>query len=395
MVAVSFLAIGLGTAPAFLFGFLGPVLQDDLGLSRTQLGLLIGLMFGATGLGSLPAGRVTELLGARWTVVADMALLALGLALPVVAPGYPALVACALLGGFGYALVNVATNVAVAAALPAHRHAVGLATKTAGVPGIVAVTSLLVPGAAAVAGWRPVLLWSIPVVAAVALAAALVVPGAHGGAGRGVRRVPLPRGFWRFPLAAALLIGGSQPIYSWAVPYLHEAAGAGLPLAGVLTALASLVALVPTVLAARFADRLGPSRRLPLAAVLCAVTAAAEMALATGGDTGLAVAATALIVATGAQLGAISLMHAGVVAAAPDAVGRASGTAMVGVYTGALLAAPVFGLVVDRTGGYAVAWIQCAALSCAAAACFWWCRGVGRAALTTGPASRPTARPGR
>jgi len=49
--------------------------------------------------------------------------------------------------GIGYGLVNVATNVAVAvaAALPPERHGVGLATTTAGVPGVVTLTSLVVP----------------------------------------------------------------------------------------------------------------------------------------------------------------------------------------------------------------------------------------------------------
>jgi len=392
VVAVSFLAIGLGTAPAFLFGFLAPVLQADLALSRAQIGLLVGLMFGATGLGSLPAGRVVELLGARWAVVLDMALLAVALGLPVLVPGYPALVVCALLAGVGYALDNVATNVAIAAALPVERHGVGLATKTAGVPGIVAVTSLVVPGIGAVVGWRPVLLGAIPVVALVALAAALVVPDARG-AGRHAPRAPLPAGFWRFTLAAVLLIGGSQAIYSWAVPFLHESGGADLPLAGVITAAASLAALIPMIAAARLADRLGPGKRVPLAAALCALTAVAEVAMAVGG--GLALAAAGLVVATAAQLGAVSLMHASVVAAAPGAVGRASGMTMVGFYTGALFAAPVFGLLVDLTGTYAVAWAACAALTAVAAVCFWWCRWVGRAPVTTGPASLPMGRPAR
>jgi predicted MFS family arabinose efflux permease len=396
VVAVGFVAVGLGTAPAFLFGYLGPVLQADLGFSRAQLGLLVGLMFGATGLGSLPAGRVTELLGARWTIVADMALLALALALPLLMPGYPALVACALVSGFGYALVTVATNVAVAAALPPERHAVGLATKTAGVPGIAAVTSLLVPGLAAAVGWRPVLLCTIPVVVLVAVAAVLVVPDARRTAGaRRTPSAPLPPRFWRFTLAAVLLIGGSQAIYSWAVPFLHEDAGATLPVAGILTAVASLVAVVPTIGAARLADRLGPARRVPLAAALCALVAVAEVALALGGGTGVGLAAAGLVVATGAQLGAVSLMHASVVAAAPHAIGRATGMAMVGFYTGALFAAPLFGLIVDATGSYRVAWAEGAVLTGLAAASFWWCRGVGHPGVTTGPASLPTGRPGR
>jgi len=402
VVAVSTVAVGLGTAPAFLFGFLGPVLQTDLGLSRTRIGLLVGLMFGLTGIGCLMAGRVTERIGARTTVVASAVLLLVALVVPVVAPGYPALVVCALVSGIAYALANVGTNVSVTAALPVARHAVGLAVKTAGVPAAVAVTSFIVPGLGAAYGWRPVLLWSIPVVVAVGIAAALVLPDAHGRAAQTPAITTdsrLPAGFWRFTLAAALLICGSQAIYSWAVPFLHEGAGASLPVAGVLTAVASLVALVPMIGAARLADRLGATRRLPLAAALCATLAVAEIVLATGW--GLAAAAVALVIATGAQLGAVSLMHASVVAAAPHAVGRGSGAAMAGFYLGALVAAPLFGLLVDVTGGYPVAWVTGTVLTAASAACFLWCRGVGRGVadpegpVTTGPSSPPTARPAR
>ncbi|MGD9985922.1 MFS transporter [Pseudonocardia sp.] len=405
VVAVSTVAVGLGTAPAFLFGFLGPVLQVDLDLSRTRIGLLVGLMFGLTGIGCLLAGRVTERIGARRTVVAATVLLTVALGVPVLAPGYPALLVCALVSGIAYALANVGTNVSVTAALPAARHAVGLAVKTAGVPAAVALTSFVVPGLGAAYGWRPVLLWSIPVVVVVGIAAALVLPDAkgrtHDPADDPAALAPaaptdprLPRGFWRFTLAATLLIGGSQAIYSWAVPFLHEGAGATLPVAGVLTAVASLVALAPMIGAARLADRLGTTWRLPLAAALCVMLAAAEIVLSTGW--GLAGAAVALVIATGAQLGAVSLMHASVVAAAPHAVGRGSGAAMAGFYLGALFAAPLFGLVVDVTGGYPLAWIISAALTTAAAACFLWCRGVGRdrgVPATTGRASPPTARP--
>lgn len=381
IVAVCALAVGLGTAPAFLFGFLGPVLQADLGISRAQLGLLVGLMFGATGVGSIPAGRITERFGARRAVLTDVALLAVALTLPVAVPGYPALVVSALLSGFGYALVNVGTNVAVAATVPLRSQAMALALKTAGSPAAVAVTSFVVPGLAAMIGWKPIMLGFLPVVASAGLFAFLVLPDTRSTvpapASTGGPVPPLPRHFWRFPAAAVLMLGGTQSVYSWAVPYLHEGAGAPLALAGMLAAVASLVALGPMLGSARLADRLGPSRRPAMVAALCLITAAAQVVLALGDDTTLVT--IGLTVATGAQLGAVSLMHAAVVAAAPTAIGRASGVTMVGFYGGALFSAPLFGLLVDVTGSYAVAWLQGAALTAAGAAVFWWCRGVGDA----------------
>ena len=41
---------------------------------------------------------------------------------------------------------------------------------------------------------------------------------------------------------------------------------------------------------------------------------------------------------------------------------------MAGYYLGTLLGPPVFGLVVDRSGGHGPAWLPCAVLAAAAAA---------------------------
>ncbi|SHK52874.1 Nitrate/nitrite transporter NarK [Pseudonocardia thermophila] len=378
VVAVSFVAIGFGTAPAFLVSFLAPVLQDDLGLSRTAIGVLVGVMFGATGLGCILAGRVTEIIGARWSVGLDGVLLAGALLLPVLLPGYPALVTCVVLAGIGYGLVQVATNVAVVAALPPQHHGVGLAVKTAGVPGIVTVLSLVAPPVGAAVGWQPVFVTGAVAAALLGIAAVCVLPDARRSRNSGPR-IPLPRRFWRYTLGATLLIAGSQPIYSWAVPYLHEATGASLALAGAVTGLASFLALAPMIAAARIADRLGAHRRLPIAVVLVGVLTAAEALIALL-STQVVAGAIGIVVATGAQLGAISLMHAAVAAAAPDTLARAAAMTMVGFYSGALISAPLFGMLVDASGSYAVGWAASTVLVAAAAATFWWCRPVGHRA---------------
>lgn len=82
-VAISTLATGLGANLGFVPGFLAPVLQVDLDLSRVQVGVLVGVFYGATGVGSPVAGRIADVLAA------------------------------AAVAGFGYALTNAGTNMAV------------------------------------------------------------------------------------------------------------------------------------------------------------------------------------------------------------------------------------------------------------------------------------------
>lgn len=379
VVATSALAVGFGSCPGFVVGFLAPPLQADLGLERWQVGVLIGVFFGATGLGSVGAGRLAERLGPRRSVVADQLVVAGTLLAPALVPHYAVLLAGAVLAGAGYALTNAATSIAVAAVLPPHRHGVAMAVRTAGVPLLVAVSAVGAAGLGEVVGWRAVLAGYVPLLLAVAALAAAVLPGRAPAATR-VGPAPLPRAFLRFPLAAFALIAGSQALYSWMVPFLHEAGGVSLALAGALTSSGSLAAIAGMVALAVRSDRAAATGRLSAVVVLCLVVAGGQLLLVAGIPAGPAIMVVGLLVATVAQLAAISLMHAAVIAAAPAAVGRAAGTTMAGYYLGALLGPPLFGLLVDRAGGYAPAWLVCAALVLAGAAGFWSCRRVGAGA---------------
>jgi predicted MFS family arabinose efflux permease len=385
VLVVSTLTIGLGSVPGFLFGFLGPVLEGDLGISKPALGVLVGVFFGATGLGSVVGGTLAERLGAHRAVALDMATVAASMLLAVLVPTYPALLVAAIVSGAGYALANAGTNMAVAVSTPPARHGIAMAVKTAGVPAIGALQSLLAVGAAAAFGWRPVLAVTIPVLVVAGLLAlrflpaarsAGAVPGAHA-LGHAPPAARLPAGFGWFPVAAFLMIAGTQPLYAWAVPSLHESGGVPLATAGALSSIGSAVAVVAMILMAGRTDRLGGNRVTPVA-VLCAATALGIVVLLLGVVAGPVAMTAGLIVASVCQLTAIGLMHAAVVATAPHLVGRASGVTMSGYYLGALLSAPVFGLVVEQTGGYGVGWALGAVLTVAAALCFLRCRRIGR-----------------
>ncbi|OLT18706.1 hypothetical protein BJF78_01055 [Pseudonocardia sp. CNS-139] len=156
---VCMLAMGVAGVPGFAFGLLAPALQAGLGLGRTEIGMLVGLVFGASVPGSVVGGLFTDRFGPRSSVVANLAALAGVLAL------------AAALG----------THAALALAVP-----------------------VLVVGAAV---WRS-------------------LPGPT--AGRAAGTAPpsrLPAGFLWFPVAAFLLVAGSQPVNVWAVSFLTERRG--------------------------------------------------------------------------------------------------------------------------------------------------------------------------
>ena len=77
LVAVSAGAVGIGASLGFFPGFLATVLSQELVVSKGKIGLIVGIYFGATGVGSILAGKVTEYLGPRISIVIDMVIVAI------------------------------------------------------------------------------------------------------------------------------------------------------------------------------------------------------------------------------------------------------------------------------------------------------------------------------
>jgi predicted MFS family arabinose efflux permease len=213
------------------------------------------------------------------------------------------------------------------------------------------------------------------VAAAVALLASATLPRG-GTVERAADRGPLPSGFVRFPIACFLLIAGTQPLFSWVVPYLRDAAGLSLTAAGRLAAVGSALGVVVMIAVASRSDRLGPGNRVPTIVVLCGACAVGGVLLAAGTRAGVIVGAIGFVGGAVSQLAAIGLLHASIVDVAPDAVGRGSGVAMTGYYLGALVAPWLFGFLVDRSGGFVTPWLVCAGSCVAAATVVSGCRRI-------------------
>ena len=374
VVAVSSAAMGLGCSPAFLYGYLGPDIRADLDLSRGELGLLIGIFYGLTGLGSLLAARFSERLGARRCIVFDQVLVAACLAATVVSGSFLMLALAAGLAGAGYAFGNAGTSMAVAATAPPGRAGQDLTVKTAGVPMMATLLALAGPSAAGAIGWQGVSV-ALAVLAALTAGAGLFVLPARGVAVAGTstpgeettRR--LPRGFVLLPVAAFLFIGGSQPLLSWLVLSLTDA-GLSATTAGLVSAAGTGTGVVAMVLVARLSDRAGPRRRGLVAAGLAAVAVVGVLLLwsTTGGLLVLVVAGA--ILGLFGNLAGASTIHAVVVDRVPWAVGRATGLMSTGYFLGALVAPWAFGAAADATGGYDASWAGCVAALGGSALCF-------------------------
>ncbi len=370
VVAVSTAAVGFGPIIGFTPGFIATALRADLGIDRLQVGLLISVHFCCTSLGSLAAGRATDRWGARYVVVADMLLVALAGLLAWAWGTYAALLLAAVLSGFGYALTNVGTNVAVSRVVGPRRRAVALSAKTAGAPAVAVLSAAAGPWASERWGWEWVLALLGICGAVIAVLAATALPDDRPERAERVIHAAgsLPRGFGWFPVAAFLMISGSQPIYAWSVPYLEESLGESATLSGALVAIASAIGAGFMVVAGLQADRVDAGGRIRLIISWCVAAGVSSILILAGGTFGTAVAALGVIGGIGFQLAAIGTLHAAIVDRAGPAVARATAVTMTGYYLGAVAGPVASGAFIDAVGSYGWAWLaSCVCLVAGAA----------------------------
>ena len=362
-VALAF-AMGAGPIVIHTLAALSPAITTDLGLTRTQFGLLATTTFVVTALLSVPAGAAVDryeprrMLGVLF-LVSIVALVGLGLA-----PGYVGLVIAAAVAGLSLALANPVTNRSVALLIPAGQRGLIMGVKQSGVQLLQAITGAVLPVLAVVVGWRAAVL-TTPLLAVLGLALALAVmprtllaPGARPSGGRD--RGPVPPVVW-WLAAYSVLMGSSMQAVNVYVPlYAFEALRFDAVTAGATSGVIGVLGMAARIAWGRVAERVAtPQPSLAL--------------LALGGLTGVVLLHLArtfpVLLWAGVVVHALSVLAANVVTMMAvmrrvrvTELGRASGVLSLGLFTGFAIGPVLFGVTVDRSGTYTAGWALLVAL---------------------------------
>ncbi|HEY3065066.1 MAG TPA: MFS transporter [Methylomirabilota bacterium] len=371
------LAHGAGAFAVLAVAPLAPFLVDTLRLSRVAAGFFLPAAYLGGVLMSLPAGWLTDRLGVRFTLSSGLGVIAVMIAVASALPGLPLFLACLVLAGFGFSVLNPATGRGIVEWFLPRRRGVAMGIKQTGLTLGGVAGALVLPSVAHAAGLRRALL----VAAAVALVSGLVVALAYRApaATTPVVAAPRPRlrevgAFLRRP--GLLVVFGSglalsvaqSSLLAYLALYAKETFGISAVAAAHLLALAQLGGTASRLAGGVVSDRYFGGRRRPGVVLTALIGAACYVAFAFG-DTlpVMLVRALAFVAGIGA-FGWVGLYFA-LVAEVGGAryAGVLTGVATMFAWSGMLVGPPLFGLVLELTQSYRAPWLALAVVGLAVA----------------------------
>ena len=346
---------------------LSPFVQHDLSLTRGEVGLCNSAIVGGSLLALLAAGWVVDFYGESIALIGGS--LAVGLfCFVVAATGHfiPALVA--MLGvGIGAAMPTPAGTKAVMAWFPAHQRGLALGIRQTGIPlgGAIAAASL--SSLAIGYGWRMAVALAGVLCLIAAVACWVLYENPPGSAPLtttaaqknhiGFREL-VTRNIFFLGLAGALLPLGQFCLITYLALYLQETQGIPVTTSALLLVGAQIAGALGRILWGLWSDRWWQQRRKPALLIANALGVGGTMILGwLPSDTPVPLVAGVVLFLAFNTIG----WHGNWTAllaelAGPERHGRTIGAAMTIMYPGIIVLPPIFGILVDLTHNWHLAW---------------------------------------
>jgi predicted MFS family arabinose efflux permease len=362
------LAHVVGTLPIVSVMAMAPVIQQDLALSVTQVGLLVSGYYMAQTIGAVPAGGLADRIGVGSALLVSHALLIAGALIFSQADAFAGAVAGTVVMGFGYSIVNPSTAKGILTWFSARRRATAMGVKQTGVPigGVLAAAN----GAlVTLFSWQSIFVTMACVIFANGLLCILLVEAQHQTAHtsitatiRQMMQVGRVTNIRVLFLANIPWNMGQANFFSYLTIFMREAAGASQPVAGLVLGLAQVSSALGRIGWGVVSDTLFHGGRKRITVGLCAASAVLMLAM------------TAVEPGPGVWLGVILAFGLGITIASyptlaqtlavesvePGQSGAALGYSLMGTSIGGVVGPPIFGAVVDYTGDLADGWITTA-----------------------------------
>ena len=361
----------IGAAAQYSINTLAPFYQDELGLSRAQVGLFFSAFYLAMTGASFVAGWLADRLGVRNTTLQGHLIVGVCTVAAAFAPSFAWAFAWFFLCGLGYAYLNPASTKGVMAWFYRDERATAMGIKQTGVPTGGFVTALVAAPLVLVVGWRGAFaaLGVVNFLFGFVFAHLWREPPNSPNPGL-VQPQPLTPvytplnagGFLPASFGTAIFLIGQMSLITYVPLYLKESMGFSPYWASQALAVAQGGAMIGRVGWGVASDRyFGGRRKIVLIIIgLLSVLMIGGLSLMTKQSS------IPLLLAVVFLSGLCIVGYQGVSYAL---IGELAGTSRTGVAMGlmitinaaaATVGTPLFGYIVDRSGSYALAW-QCLA----------------------------------
>jgi MFS family permease len=362
------------------FGMLGispltPSLVEGFGLSRLQVAFVVPSIYLGGLFFSLPGGRLADRVGVRRSLLGGLALGAVGLAAGSATPGFAGFLLCLLLAGIGWSVVNPALGKAIMDLFPLHERGMAMGIKQMGLTLGGVAAALVLPGIAALLGWRAAVL-ACGVVVCLPLApswralapldaislprAGALTPAAAPSSWSWLRRPPLLVFF-----ATGLVLGMVQAaVLSYLPLYCVQALGFDAVGAGFLVACSQAGGAASRLALGAASDRWLAGRRSVWLALTGAIGTLVFAGYAVGTVTAPALAGALAFASGVGAYGWVGIFFTvSAEAGGRRASGLLSGVAFASIVAGLLVGPALFGILLVRWDSYAAPWAVFAALA--------------------------------
>ena len=361
----------IGASAQYGINTLAPFYQDELGLSRAQVGLFFSAFYLAMTGASFVAGWFADRLGVRNTTLQGHLIVGVCTVAASFAPSFAWAFAWFFLCGLGYAYLNPASTKGVMAWFYRDERATAMGIKQTGVPTGGFVTALLAPPLVLVVGWRGAFIALGVVNFLFGFVFAHLWRDPPDVANPGVAQQQLQSttnaslnagGFLPASFGTAIFLIGQMALITYLPLYLKESMEFSPYWASQALAIAQGGAMFGRVGWGMASDRIFGGRRK----IVLMIIGLLSIVLLTGLSFMSKQSSLPLLLAIIFFSGLCIVGYQGVSYAL---IGELAGTSRTGVAMGlmitinagaATLGTPLFGYIVDRTGSYALAW-QCLA----------------------------------
>jgi predicted MFS family arabinose efflux permease len=329
----------------------------EFALTKAQFGALATAFTLGSALTAPIAGRLTDRVGGRRLLAMHFLACSVGSIGAALSISYVWLLVAVAAFGLVSSSSNPAANRLIAIAAPLGERGRMMGVKATGHPLMVTAAGVMLPSAAGAWGWRAAMMTGLAICAAGLLLVLRVPPDRpirrHGASPP--LRVHLPISIKWLTMNAFAMGAGTAAVLAFLPLFAQDQVGMSVSRSGLLLALVGITSVVGRLIWGRRSNR------------------ATHVSVALNWLSGISIGATValgLAPLVGEWLAWLAAGFAGVSMAAWNAVGMTaiveevdtsvagvtSGIVMSGFLAGWMITPPVFGLVVDSTGSYSLAW---------------------------------------